>query len=265
MWGEVGRAVRDGALLGEAWEARLVAHLTWLPSCEAEVLYVDLCKIHLASTEEIAPTLNVLDWVVDATDVQALRRFCSLVIEHGRVVDLVADCIELRPGVERQRRWDAAAAERSRRAAQHRRNSDALAQFSAFSVRARAEHRAAYEAVRRSLATHADRDTVVWKQVVGWTPERLARCDRSFWYALQTAKCATAEKQAVCHKLGVCQPLSRCPADVGAHRAALMQQLFHADGKPPRRRRRCWLMRAALSRLRRPMRFATVDRSPRAA
>ena len=153
-----------------------------------------------------------------------------LINDNGRIVDMLADCIDLKPS-ERVRKWNQIAASRKKEADLHRRNSDMQTRFSAFGVRTRREYEVIYEKVRKSLQDRTSNasDLQDWEKVVFFTPERISRFDKQFWIGLQFSKCKPEEMKALCHKLKLCQPLSTCPHLIARHIEDLMRTLFVQD------------------------------------
>tara|TARA_B110000046_G_scaffold167141_2_gene184575 strand:- start:1213 stop:2196 length:984 start_codon:yes stop_codon:yes gene_type:complete len=225
IWNDVIKAQKGECKLRADWHMDVYKALKKISKADAQILYADLCKLQLCRDGELEPKLHFLDSIVDTQNPEELRHFCAIVIDNGKVVDMVADCVDLTPA-ERSRKWKQRVRSWSETREVHRAHSELLAKFSAFGVRARTEHEDAYNAVRTALHQPPCAMASPWQQVLLFTPERITRFDKQFWIGFQTSKCTVEETKALCHKLKVCQQLSACPQLIDQHRTRLMHSLF---------------------------------------
>lgn len=230
IWHDVKLAVDGKGSLSEEWFQDFFKMLEKISESDAQILYTDLCKIQIATDGESTPHLHFLGDIVDVKNNESVKSFCMLVIDNGRIVDVLADCIDLTP-TERVRKWKQDAASRKHAADLHRINSDMQTRFSAFGVRTRREYEVIYEKMRKSLQERAATASGLqdWEKVIFLTPERISRFDKRFWIGLQFSRCKPEEMKALCHKLKVCQPLSTCPHLIARHIDDLMHTLFVQD------------------------------------
>lgn len=238
IWDEVKVEVDRRGRLSERWFSEFYKMLERMDQVEALGLYTELCKVQIAAGGDTIPHLHVLGEVVDLKSPECVRHFCMLIIDNGRIVDMLADCIELRPA-ERVRLWKRNASCRKREAEMHRRTAELHGRLSAFGMRTRREHEDAYTRLRLSILEETKelppKAIQDWKKVIAYTPERVGRFDRRFWVDLQLSKLGAEEMKALCHKLKVCRPFSACPQLIERHRLELVRVLFQQDS--PRKRR----------------------------
>tara|TARA_B110001450_G_C17612793_1_gene477976 strand:- start:309 stop:1079 length:771 start_codon:yes stop_codon:yes gene_type:complete len=230
IWHDVKLAIDEKCNLCEEWFQSFFKMLGKISESDAQILYTDLCKVQIATDGDTLPHLHFLCDVIDVKNNESVKHFCMLIIDNGRIVDMLADCIDLKPA-ERVRKWNQNAASRKHEADLHRRNSDMQTRLSAFGVRTRREYEVIYEQVRKALqdrTTNAS-DLRDWEKIIFLTPERISRFDKQFWIGLQFSKCKPEEMKALSHKLKLCQPLSTCPHLIARHIDDLIRTLFVQD------------------------------------
>ena len=251
IWNDVVSAQKNKTSLSDEWYRDFYNLLRTIRSEEAQILYTDLCKVQLALDGELKPKLHFLESIVNVENLEDLRHFCAIIIDNGKIVDTVADCVELAPEA-RARKWKQEATAWNNDAALHRRYSDLHTKFSAFVLRSREEHAQAYMLVRTNLqqSTLADASLSPFEKIILYTPERLGRMDRQFWNEFQLSRLSIPQKKAVCHKLKLCQPFSTCPALIHQHQTALTQSLFVEDEEIGSTMPRCMCAWSLLRRIR---------------
>ena len=257
IWREAARtAVDDTGTLRSGWMDDLQSSLSRMSKTRASALYSDICKLQLAARGELAepPLLQILsDALVPLGegDRRELTRFCTLVLDNGRVAERIADCVDLSPKA-RKAKWEQDQLAQRREAATHLAQATSASNFSAFLVRSRDDHERAYHAERAAISFDSSSKIDHWKMVLQSTPERLGRESKTFWYQLQTDRCNARQKAALCHKLDLCQRVSSCPQVIVSHRKRLLSELYALDNKErlPCRRQRfslpAWLRRRFL-------------------
>lgn len=211
------------------WRESLIPYLSNIEIEVASVLYQDLCRIQLAVYHETPPTqLSLLNDITDWSDFKNVSYFFKICISNGRLVDFVADCIELPNEQERTSRWDAIEANLAESANIQRRHSAHQIRMSEFRVKSRETNRLAYDRVLNELVMEGE-NIPVWKVVIKSTPERLGIQTKMFWRGLQISRCTLLEKRALMHKLNLCQMYSCCPEEILKHIQNVSYELFLAS------------------------------------
>lgn len=230
-WGVVSSAVCQGTGFGEEWWTHdIIPYLCMLAPEAAERLYQDLCRVQIAVFEGKVPArlVYLTEVDIDWQDISHVKRFWALCMANGRLADLVADCIELKTPKERKQRWETRSLSFDELARTHRRDSDYFEKLSTFRMQSREAARLAYEKVHCECRGEVHEETT-WRYVIVSTPERLSRQSRFFWRGLVFSGCTLEEKQAILHKLEICQIYSACPEEIAKRREALVQDLFLAS------------------------------------
>lgn len=241
-WTTAALAVVNNKPLKRMWmQQEIRPYLLALPLADARALYADLCKIQIAVYEETTPTLSILEALLDWSNRSYLCRFTNFVMANGKLIELVADCIDIPSPEERRKRWSELDAEWDHAFWVHKRDSDWIERMSAFRVASRETNLAAYESVKLRSADHGDSQD--WRRVIVWSPERLARLPRAFWRGMRVGNCTPEEKSALIHKLTLCQSYSSVPKDIATLRDFLIAEQFvryqrEFEGLPRRRRAR---------------------------
>lgn len=232
-WRAVVQAIDDCVPLDEAWwRESLIPYLSRMQVEVARVLYQDLCRIQIAIYEQTTPAhLSVLDDAIDWSDMERMECFFRTCISNGRLVEFVADCIELPSEEERMTRWCAAEAHIAESTKLQRRHTAHQLRLSEFRVNSRETNRLAYERVVSDISAESEeQNPSVWKVVIRLTPERLGNRTKMFWRGLQVSACTLVEKRALMHKLHLCQAYSCCPEEIVGHIQNLSHELFLAAG-----------------------------------
>ena len=196
----------DQAQNGESVVAckELTQVLSTIPSALAKALYVDLCRIQVAIDDESAPTLSILDTIVNAHDPNDVLRLHMMLIDNGQLVERVADSVEL-PAPVRMRKWKSEQMDMRLRAKVHSENSKWHALWSAFLYTSRKENEDAYNQVLAKLRASIPEKKKEWHDLMLGTPESLQYRPNTFWAAIQVNRCSILEKRAICHKLTLCK------------------------------------------------------------
>ena len=191
------RSVDDG--MTETTKSRLRDLLVCMPSCDAEHLYVDLCRIQIAADDDDTPMLSILH-----TDNP--KHFVNRFLSTGVLIELVADSIELTENA-RKRKWQSEDMNLNLSARLHRETTQWHDNYSRFLFASREANRIAYDNVRAALFNSDIPRPHEWQTVI--LSEPTALCGRSilFWNAVQINRCTIDEKRAICHKLMLCKDL----------------------------------------------------------
>ncbi len=195
------KAISDGVDVTDAMHAELHKILAIIPSQIATTLYSDLCRVQIACDDDsTTPDLSVLQDLLDWSNPRHVKRFQTVLIDNGSLVNKVADCVDWNQK-ERSARWIEEKKRASHAATAQRRKSQEQSDWSAFVVASRDENQKGYEHVRTELSNNRPPVLREWHVLILETPERLRRKDVAFWYGIRTASCTTIQKRAICHKL----------------------------------------------------------------
>lgn len=236
-----GEAIRDHRVLTDERNDMIESMVTATRE-DATGIYEDLCQVQIAVENNATPVITTLTNVIDWTNPAEVRRFRDGLIDDGRLVDRVADSIEL-PVKGRLRKWSTQRIEESEVAQAHRENADWFAEWSRFCFRSRTDNHQAYDAVRSRMAQHPPTKHREWHDVILMTPPDLSRKQATFWYAVQTARCSLQEKRAVCHKLTQCEHMQNRPELLLRIKSQLLCDIYIESLASPKRSRLAWIKR----------------------
>lgn len=192
---------------------RLCTSLDRITATTAKLLYSDLCCIQLTKSGQTLRRLDVLEPLMDRRNPNFVHFFQKVLIENGRIVELIADIIDIPNPSVRNAKNSARRLALEETAISHKLDSEWNAKWSCVSCALRKENLASYETVRGSLsAAIAERPLKEWEQVIMQSTVQLSTLPATFWYAVQVAGCSLEEKGALCHKLALCRSTTTGPS-----------------------------------------------------
>ena len=223
----------------ETTKMRLREMLAKMPSCDAERLYAELCRIQIAADEGCAPALTILQ-------VEDSQQFVKKFLSTGVLIELVADTVELSEAA-RGRKWRADDMDSTLAARLHRETSRWHDHYSRFMFASREANREAYERVLPALRGQEIANPQEWETLVLADASDLRKKPITFWNAIQINRCTTDEKRAICHKLMLCKTFQDGKIIARLH-ARIMDDIYittHATTHriPVVRPRRSWCQR----------------------
>lgn len=187
-----------------------------IPMSCALLLYTDFCKLYLAA--EGAGDLSALSvlgelFAVGGTELAA--RFRMAVLDNGRVMERLADSIEM-TSEARIAKWEGEMRDHARRAAVHAEAVRQARRWSEFLHASRHENEAAFVETRMRVAQVPAQERRPWQELLLAPREELSGKPRDFWYALQVGTLTSCELRAVWHVLEGCKSLSAAVAPLCA-------------------------------------------------
>ena len=230
--------IKEFGRLDEAVRTELNEACSTMDVEDAYTLYEDLLKFKIALDAHDLSNVRfkVIGDLIDTSDVDVSGQFCRIIIDNGRFIDLLADCIDL-SYLQRLHKWQTEEAGNQQMMERHRVDSKYIAAWSKYLYDSRNLNADAFERVCAQLQNGIVGKRREWHDLILLSSKELEQKDLSFWYAIQTRRLNIEEKRAVLFRI---KQMKHCAGKILHTREfELSIELFydlHHEYKPTRKR-----------------------------
>ncbi len=250
------KEIKECGRLDEAVRTELDEACSTMNVEDAYTLYEDLLKLKIALDAHDLSNVcfKIIGDLIDTSDEDLSGQFCRIIIDNGRFIDRLADCIDL-SYLQRLHKWQTEEDGNKQMMERHRVDSNYIAAWSKYLYDSRNLNADAFEKVRAELQNGIVGKRREWHDLILLSSAELEQKDLSFWYAIQTRRLKIEEKRAVVFRI---KQMKHCAGKtLHTREFELSIELFydlHQEYKPTRKRFRRF--RGVLKRIYRLINFS---------